>query len=59
MKLVTLQFQFEDEEYEQLPQPLYDYVFGEICQNLDFGFLVSCIVDRVKEEEDEPKKKRK
>jgi len=45
-KIVTLQFRFEPGElYGKFPQPLDEWIFGEICQNLDFGFLISCRVD--------------
>ena len=44
-KLVTLQFTFEEDELEEFPSPLYDWVFGEICQNLGFGFLITCKVE--------------
>jgi hypothetical protein len=47
---VTLQFEFEDGELEEFPNPLYEWVFGEICQNLDFGFLTCCRVDDIPEE---------
>ena len=30
-KIVTLQFKFEEDELEEFPSPLYEWVFGEIC----------------------------
>lgn len=44
-KLVILQFTFEDDELDEFPVPLEEWVFAEICQNLNFGFLVTCRVE--------------
>lgn len=46
-RVVTLQFLFEDDELPVPEKELEDWVFGEICQNLDFGFLTTCRVDDV------------
>jgi len=49
-KLVTLKFRFEGKDLEDFKtsndiEDLSEWVFGEMCQNLDFGFLVSCDVE--------------
>jgi hypothetical protein len=53
-KLVTLQFRFEDDELEEFMEEnnirkgdLYEWAFGEMSQNLDFGFLVTCRTEDV------------
>lgn len=53
MKIVALQFRFEDDELEDFVKEngdIDDWVFGEMCQNQGFGFLVGCSIHN--EEED-------
>lgn len=53
MKQVTMVFEMDDEEYdefldrEDVQGNLRDWVFGEICQNQDFGFLTSLKVEDI------------
>ncbi len=48
MKIVTLTFSFEDDDLEKFVEEngnVFDWAFGEICQNQDFGFLIGCNVE--------------
>lgn len=55
MKRLTLVFDFEDDDYEELLKredvdyKLGDWVFGEFCQNQDFGFLSSLHVEKIED----------
>jgi len=45
MKIVTMTFEFEDDEFEEFMEKedvsgqLHDWLFAELCQNNSFGML--------------------
>ncbi len=49
-KIITLRFEIEDDEYNELMEhefvqgDLSSFVFAELCQNYNFGFLIECSV---------------
>ena len=58
-KKITMCFEMDDEDYETFLErddvqgDLREWVFAELCQNQDFGFLTSCYVEGSEEEEDD------
>lgn len=49
-KIITLRFEIEDDEYNELMEhefvqgDLSNFVFAELCQNYNLGFLIECSV---------------